>query len=74
MSIEQVSQQAEQIYNQFERIQGFIERQKEILSKANLGEIIDNVCRDIEKEVPKLEGVLINIKYNDKKKYPDDKL
>ena len=47
-----------------------------ILSDAssNLGEIIDNVCRDIEKEVPKLEGVLINIKYNDKKKYPDDKL
>ena len=47
-----------------------------VLSDApsNLGEIIDNVCRDIEKEVPKLEGVLTNTKYNDKKKYPDDKL
>ena len=41
---------------------------------SNLGEIIDNVCRDIEKEVPKLEGVLTNTKYNDKRKYPDDKL
>ena len=47
-----------------------------ILSDApsNLGEIIDDVCRNIEKEVPKLEGVLTNTKYNDKKKYPDDKL
>ena len=47
-----------------------------VLSDApsNLGEIIDNICRDIEKEVPKLEGVLTNTKYNDKKKYPDDKL
>lgn len=47
-----------------------------ILSDAssNLGEIIDNVCREIEKEVSKLEGVLTNTKYNDKKKYPDDKL
>ena len=47
-----------------------------VLSDApsNLGEIIDNVCRDIEKEVPKLAGVLTNTKYNDKRKYPDDKL
>jgi len=47
-----------------------------VLSDApsNLGEIIDNVCRDIEKEVPILEGVLTNTKYNDKRKYPDDKL
>jgi len=47
-----------------------------ILSDApsNLGEIIDNVCREIEKEVPKLEGILTNTKYNDKRKYPDDKL
>ena len=47
-----------------------------VLSDAhsNLGEIIDNVCRDIEKEVLILEGVLTNTKYNDKKKYPDDKL
>ncbi len=43
-------------------------------ASSNLGEITDNVCRDIEKEVPKLEGVLTNTKYNDKKKYPDDKL
>ena len=43
-------------------------------ASSNLGEIIDNVCRDIEKAVPKLEGVLTNTKYNDKKKYPDDKL
>jgi len=47
-----------------------------ILSDAssNLGEIIDNVCRELEKEVPKLEGILTNTKYNDKRKYPDDKL
>jgi len=43
-------------------------------ASSNLGEIIDNVCRDIEKEVPILEGVLTHTKYNDKKKYPDDKL
>jgi len=36
MSTEQVSQQDEQIYNQAKRIQGFIERQKQILSKENL--------------------------------------
>jgi type I restriction enzyme M protein len=47
-----------------------------ILSDAssNLGEIMDEMCRDIETEVPKLSGVLTNTKYNDKKKYPDDKL
>jgi len=47
-----------------------------ILSDAssNLGGIIDTVCRDIEKAVPKLEGVMTNTKYNDKKKYPDNKL
>jgi len=47
-----------------------------ILSEAssNLGEIMDEMCRDIETEVPKLSGVLTNTKYNDKKKYPDDKL
>ena len=43
-------------------------------ASSNLGEVIDNVCRDIEKEVKQLEGVLTNTKYNDKKKYPDDKL
>ena len=43
-------------------------------ASSNLGEVIDNVCRDIEKAVPKLEGVLTNTKYNNKKKYPDDKL
>jgi type I restriction enzyme M protein len=47
-----------------------------ILSDAssNLGEIIDGICRDIESEVPTLAGVLTNTKYNDKKKFPDDKL
>ena len=43
-------------------------------ASSNLGEIMDNVCRDLEKAVPKLEGVLTNTKYNDKKKYHDDKL
>lgn len=43
-------------------------------ASSNLGEIIDNVCRDIENEISILEGVLTNTKYNDKKKYPDDKL
>ena len=47
-----------------------------ILSDAssNLGEIFDNICRDIESNISMLEGVLTNTKYNDKKKYPDDKL
>ncbi len=48
----------------------------DILSSAssNLGEKMDDVCRDLEKNIRKLEGVLTNTKYNDKKKYPDDKL
>jgi type I restriction enzyme M protein len=47
-----------------------------VLSSAseNIGEIIDHVCRIIEKENPDLDGVLTNTKYNDKRKYPDDKL
>lgn len=47
-----------------------------VLSKTseNIGEKIDDVCRIIEKENPDLEGVLTNTKYNDKRKYPDDKL
>lgn len=40
----------------------------------NIGEKIDHVCRIIEEENPDLEGVLTNTKYNDKRKYPDDKL
>jgi type I restriction enzyme M protein len=40
----------------------------------NIGERIDNVCRMIERENPDLDGVLTNTKYNDKRKYPDDKL
>jgi type I restriction enzyme M protein len=40
----------------------------------NLGEVIDKVCEIIEKENPKLEGVLTNTIYNDKKRFPDDKL
>ena len=40
----------------------------------NIGEKIDSVCRIIERENPDLDGVLTNTKYNDKRKYPDDKL
>jgi type I restriction enzyme M protein len=40
----------------------------------NIGEKIDNICRIIERENPDLDGVLTNTKYNDKRKYPDDKL
>jgi type I restriction enzyme M protein len=40
----------------------------------NIGEKIDDVCRIIERENKDLEGVLTNTKYNDKRKYPDDKL
>ncbi len=40
----------------------------------NIGERIDDVCRIIERENPDLDGVLTNTKYNDKRKYPDDKL
>ena len=47
-----------------------------VLSKTseNIGEKIDDVCRIIEKENQDLDGVLTNTKYNDKRKYPDDKL
>jgi len=47
-----------------------------VLSSAaeNIGEKIDHVCRIIERENPDLDGVLTNTKYNDKRKYPDDKL
>ena len=31
------------------------------------------ICRIIERENKDLEGVLTNTKYNDKRKYPDDK-
>ena len=41
---------------------------------TNIGEKIDHVCRVIEKENPLLDGVLTNTKYNDKRKYPDDRL
>lgn len=46
------------------------------LSKAseNIGEKIDQVCRIIERENPELDGVLTNTTYNDKRKYPDDRL
>lgn len=40
----------------------------------NIGEKIDSVCRIIERENRDLDGVLTNTKYNDKRKYPDDKL
>ena len=47
-----------------------------VLSSAseNIGEKIDHVCKVIERENPDLDGVLTNTKYNDKRKYPDDKL
>ena len=40
----------------------------------NIGGKIDHVCRIIERENPDLDGVLTNTKYNDKRKFPDDKL
>ena len=43
-------------------------------TSENIGEKIDHVCRIIERENPILDGVLTNTKYNDKRKYPDDKL
>ena len=47
-----------------------------VLSSAaeNIGEKIDDVCRIIERANKDLEGVLTNTKYNDKRRYPDDKL
>ena len=40
----------------------------------NIGEKIDQICRIIERENPDLDGVLTNTTYNDKRKYPDDRL
>ncbi len=40
----------------------------------NVGEIIDKACSILERANPSLEGVLTNISYNDKKRYPDDML
>jgi type I restriction enzyme M protein len=40
----------------------------------NIGEVIDHACLSIEKSNPSLEGVLTNISYNDKKRFPDDDL
>ena len=40
----------------------------------NIGEKIDNICAILERTNPQLEGVLTNISYNDKKRYPDDVL
>jgi integrase len=47
-----------------------------ILSQTseNIGEKIDHVCRIIERENPDLDGVLTNTTYNDKRKFPDDRL
>jgi type I restriction-modification system DNA methylase subunit len=47
-----------------------------ILSSAaeNIGEKIDEVCRIIERENKDFEGILTNTKYNDKRKYPNDKI
>ena len=43
-------------------------------SFENVGEKIDSVCSAMERANPSLEGVLTNISYNDKKRYPDDVL
>jgi hypothetical protein len=43
-------------------------------ASENIGGIIDHVCRIKEEKNPDLDGVLTNTKYNDKRKYPDDKL
>ena len=43
-------------------------------TSENIGEKIDQVCRIIERENPDLDGVLTNTTYNDKRKYPDDRL
>ena len=40
----------------------------------NIGEKIDDVCQSLEEENPDLVGVLTNTQYNEKRKYPDDKL
>jgi type I restriction enzyme M protein len=40
----------------------------------NIGEKIDDVCRIVEIENPDLDGVLTNTRYNDKRRYSDDKL
>lgn len=40
----------------------------------NIGEKIDRVCSIIERANPKLEGVLTNTAYNDKRRFPDDVL
>jgi type I restriction enzyme M protein len=43
-------------------------------TSENIGEKIDLICRTIERENPDLDGVLTNTTYNDKRKYPDDRL
>src|SRR5918912_1301445 len=47
-----------------------------VLSRTseNIGEQIDHICRIIERENPDLDGVLTNTIYNDKRKFPDDRL
>ena len=43
-------------------------------TSENIGEKVDQICRIIERENPDLDGVLTNTTYNDKRKYPDDRL
>ena len=43
-------------------------------TSSNIGETIDKVCREIEEEIPKLQGVLSIIRYNEKATYPDNVL
>jgi type I restriction enzyme M protein len=53
-----------------------IEARWAVLSETseNIGEKIDHICRIIERENPDLDGVLTNTTYNDKRKYPDNRL
>jgi type I restriction enzyme M protein len=52
------------------------EARQSFLSTAaeKIDEKIDYVDMLIERENPDLDGILTNTKYNDKRKYPDDKL
>ena len=59
------------IISLFIRIQG---GQFLLVPSEDIGAKIDHVCRLIERENPILDGVLTNTKYNDKRKFPDDKL
>lgn len=68
----------EEAYENKNRYYFFIpkEASQSVLSQTseNIGEKIDHVCSIIERENPDLDGVLTTTTYNDKRKYPDDRL